>query len=199
MEFLRDVISIVSQPWHWAVSGAVIAGIMFLLLWFGERFGVSRSFETLCSIAGAGRKVSYFNFDWRRYNWLLTFIGGSVAGGFIAVYLLPADEPVRIAQATVEALQKIGVKTPETKAEGLGFLPGELFNFASLATLKGLILMVGGGFLIGFGSRWAGGCTSGHGISGLANLQLPSMVAVIGFFIGGLLMTHLLLPLILKL
>ena len=106
---------------------------------------------------------------------------------------------MRIAQATVEALQKIGVKTPETKAEGLGFLPGELFNFASLATLKGLILMVGGGFLIGFGSRWAGGCTSGHGISGLANLQLPSLVAVIGFFIGGLLMTHLLLPLILKL
>jgi uncharacterized membrane protein YedE/YeeE len=55
-----------------------------------------------------------------------------------------------------------------------------------------------GGLLIGFGTRYAGGCTSGHAISGLSNLQLPSLVAVIGFFIGGLLMAHLILPLIFK-
>lgn len=49
---------------------------------------------------------------------------------------------------------------------------------------------------MGFGARWAGGCTSGHAISGLSNLQLPSLVAVLGFFAGGLLMTHLLFPLL---
>ena len=56
-----------------------------------------------------------------------------------------------------------------------------------------MVLAVGG-FLVGFGTRYAGGCTSGHAISGLSNLQLPSLVAVIGFFIGGLVMTHLIFP-----
>jgi len=53
-----------------------------------------------------------------------------------------------------------------------------------------------GGFLVGFGARYAGGCTSGHAISGLSNLQLPSLIAVIGFFIGGLIMTYMVFPLI---
>ncbi len=199
MELLNNIHSFISQPWHWAVSGAAIAGIMFTLLLFGERFGISRSFETICSVAGAGKRVKYFNFDWRLYKWLLAFVGGSIIGGFIGAYLLPSPEPVQIAQATVETLREMGVNTPETRSEGLGFLPEELFNLANLATLKGLILMIGGGFLIGFGTRWAEGCTSGHAISGLADLQLPSLVAVVGFFIGGLTMSHFLLPLILKL
>ena len=58
-------------------------------------------------------------------------------------------------------------------------------------------MVLGGGFLVGFGARWAGGCTSGHAISGLADLQVPSLVAVVGFFVGGLAVTHLVLPLLL--
>ena len=65
--------------------------------------------------------------------------------------------------------------------------------------MKGIILIVLGGFLIGFGTRWGGGCTSGHAIMGLSSLQFPSLVAVIGFFIGGLVMTHLLFPFIFSL
>jgi len=79
------------------------------------------------------------------------------------------------------------------------FVPASLFSWGSLFSLRGFILMVVGGFLIGFGTRYAGGCTSGHAIMGLSTLQLPSLIAVIGFFAGGLLMTHLFLPLILSL
>jgi uncharacterized membrane protein YedE/YeeE len=59
------------------------------------------------------------------------------------------------------------------------------------------VLVIVGGFLVGFGARWAGGCTSGHAISGLAALQVPSLLAVVGFFVGGLVVTHLLYPLLL--
>ena len=64
----------------------------------------------------------------------------------------------------------------------------------ALRTWRGVVVLIGGGFLVGFGTAWAGGCTSGHAISGLANFQLPSLVAVLGFFAGGLVGTWLLLP-----
>jgi uncharacterized membrane protein YedE/YeeE len=74
--------------------------------------------------------------------------------------------------------------------------PSAIFNWQFAKTAKGLLIFLGGGFLIGFGTRYAGGCTSGHAISGLSNLQVPSLIAVIGFFIGGLIMTHLFFPFI---
>ncbi len=195
-----NFIELISQPWHWSISGAMIMVVMFLLIYFGQKFGVSSSFEAICSFGGAGSKIKYFNFDWKKQDWQLVFLAGAIIGGAIASTLLASPEPVQVSEATVADLQSIGVIAPQvTESAGAGFLPLELFNFKSLLTLKGIILMVGGGFLIGFGTRWAGGCTSGHAISGLANLQLPSLVAVIGFFIGGLLMTHLLLPIILSL
>jgi len=98
-----------------------------------------------------------------------------------------------LSEATVSALETFDIM--QTTA----IVPTELFSFESLFTIKGFIIMVVGGFLVGFGSRYAGGCTSGHAISGLSNLQWPSLVAVIGFFIGGLVMTWFILPYILKL
>jgi uncharacterized membrane protein YedE/YeeE len=194
-----NLIEFISQPWHWSISGAMIVVVMFLLLYLGQKFGVSSSFEAICSFGGAGNKIKYFNFDWKKQDWQLVFLAGAVIGGGIASTLLASPEPVQVSVATVTDLQSIGVIAPQvTENAGAGFLPLELFNFESLLTLKGIILMVGGGFLIGFGTRWAGGCTSGHAISGLANLQVPSLIAVIGFFIGGLLMTHFLLPIILS-
>ena len=195
-----NIIEFISQPWHWSISGAMIVVVMFLLLYLGQRFGVSSSFEAICSFGGAGNKIKYFDWDWKKNDWQLVFLAGAIIGGAIASTLLASPEPVQVAEATVTDLQSLGVIVPQvSEGAGAGFLPLELFNFESLMTLKGIILMIGGGFLIGFGTRWAGGCTSGHAISGLANLQLPSLVAVIGFFIGGLLMTHFLLPLILSL
>ncbi len=79
------------------------------------------------------------------------------------------------------------------ESAGKAYSPTEIFETMSV---KNIALLFVGGLLIGFGTRYAGGCTSGHAISGLSDLQLPSLIAVIGFFIGGLLMVHVLFPLI---
>lgn len=196
---MQSVIEFISQPWHWSISGAMIALVMFLLIYLGQRFGVSSSFKALCSIGGAGGAFDYFKYDWKSHDWLLVFVVGSIIGGGIGSTFLASPEPVQLSAATIADLTQLGINVPTTSAEGSGYLPMDLFNFETLASAKGIILMVLGGFLIGFGTRWAGGCTSGHAISGLSNLQLPSLVAVIGFFIGGLLMTHVLFPIILSL
>ena len=196
---MQLLLSLFHQPWHWAFSGFMLVVVMFLLLYAGRRFGLSSSFDALCTLAGAGKKVKYFEGDWRTKAWLLVFILGTIGGAAIAVRWMQNPEPVQISEATRSDLEELGIHTPVTLEEGTGYLPEEIFHFKSLFTARGFILLVIGGFLIGFGTRWAGGCTSGHAISGLSNLQLPSLIAVIGFFIGGLLMTHLLLPLILRL
>ncbi len=193
------MIDFLSQSWHWAVSGAMIAFVMFLLIYAGQRFGVSSSFRAICAVGGLGKAVDYFKYDWKSHDWLFVFVLGSIIGGFIATTYFASPEPVQIAASTIADLNEIGVNTPKLISEGSGMLPSEIFNFETLLSLKGIIIMVLGGFLIGFGTRWAGGCTSGHAISGLSNLQLPSLVAVIGFFIGGLVMTHLLFPIIFSL
>ncbi len=193
------IIEFISQPWHWSIAGVMIAVIAFLLLFAGKRFGMSTSFDTLCSMAGAGKKIPYFNFDWRKDFWIIIFVIGTVLGGWIGSTVLQSPEPVRIAASTTESLQSLGITVPQSKADGTGFLPLEIFNFKSLLTLKGFLLIVVGGFLVGFGTRYAGGCTSGHAISGISNLQFGSLIAAIGFFAGGLLMTHLLFPVIFSL
>jgi len=189
----------ISQPWHWSASGLMIALVMFLLIYLGQRFGVSSSFRALCSIGGAGSKINYFDYDWKSHDWLIIFIVGAIIGGFIASNFLASSQPVQISQSTISDLAALGVHTPQNLSEGTGYLPLDLFNFEVLFSVKGIIVMVLGGFLIGFGTRYAGGCTSGHAITGLSNLQLPSLVAVIGFFIGGLAMTFIFLPFILAL
>jgi uncharacterized membrane protein YedE/YeeE len=189
-----NFLDFISQPWHWSISGLFIAIVMLLLILLGTRFGVSSSFEAFCSIAGAGKRWEYFNFDWRKQSWLLLFVAGSIIGAYIASHFLASDAPVQIAQSTIGDLNQLGIATPMILSEGAGFMPLEIFDLKQVGSLRTMVFAIGGGLLIGFGTRWAGGCTSGHAISGLANLQLPSLVAVIGFFIGGLLMTHLFFP-----
>lgn len=189
-----ELLNFISQPWHWSVSGAMIVLVMFLLIYFGRKFGISSTFQTMCSIAGAGKNHSYFNFDWKERAWGLVFAAGAVIGGVIASTWLASPEPVQLAEATVAHLEDLKIDLPQQMALGSGMMPENLFSWESLVSVRGLIMMVGGGFLIGFGTRYAGGCTSGHAISGLSNLQLPSLYAVIGFFIGGLAMTYFILP-----
>lgn len=185
------LLSAILSPWPWYVSGPLIACVMFLLLWVGGEFGVSSTLRTICSACGAGKKISFFEFDWKNQLWNIVFVLGAVVGGFVAANFLSYDElGSGVSQATVEDLRLLGVSYQNN------LLPTELISFSALQSWKGWVAMVGGGFLVGFGSRWAGGCTSGHAISGLANLQLPSLIAVIGFFIGGLLMVHVIYPLI---
>lgn len=180
---------LLSQPWHWAVSGAAIAGILFLMTWMGRSFGVSTAFKSFCHIAGADKHCDFFNFDLKNEYWRLAFVFGGVAGGFLAANFLQSPEPAAISEATISHLKDWGVNYPE----GNGFLPTSLY---SIFTVKGVLLALLGGFLVGFGARYGDGCTSGHAISGLAHLQLPSLITVIGFFIGGLTMTWLIMPMI---
>lgn len=184
------MIDFISQPWPWYVSGPAIAFVMFLLLFSGERFGVSSTMRTLCSIGGAGKKVAFFDFDWKSQAWNLIFALGAIIGGFIATQFLGSGMPIELSESTIGSIEKLGIPFDGELA------PLSVFSWKSLFTFKGFMILVVGGFLVGFGARWAGGCTSGHAISGLSNLQLPSLIAVIGFFIGGLTMTHLIFPLI---
>lgn len=179
------------EPWPWYVSGPLIALVMALLVLMGKRFGMSSNLETLCSIGGAGKFIDYFKVDTKPKQWNLIVVLGTAIGGFIARNFLMADEAVAISEKTVSQLKGLGFDSA-----GIAYLPKELFELSSLSDPKTLLLLVLGGFLVGFGARYAGGCTSGHAISGLSNLQWPSLIAVIGFFVGGLFMVHVLFPLI---
>jgi uncharacterized membrane protein YedE/YeeE len=185
-----NLIELIKQPWHWAIAGTVIAAVKFILIFFGKSFGFSSNLRTICAACGAGKQTDFFKFDWKAQSWNLVFLVGSVLGGFIAHQYLSTGAPVQIANSTIADLQKLNIAAPT------GMQPAEIFSMNALFTLKGFAILAIGGLLIGFGTRYAGGCTSGHAISGLSNWQLPSLIAVIGFFIGGLIMTFLIFPII---
>lgn len=184
MELIKD-------PWPWYVSGPCIAIIMFLLLYFGKTFGMSSNLRTICAIGGAGKYSEFFKFDWKSQRWNLIVMIGAVIGGFIAHFFFSNSTNINLSTETITDLNALGFKNV-----GNSLLPPELFAWENVLTLKGIVILVIGGFLVGFGTRYAGGCTSGHAITGLSSLQLPSLIAVIGFFIGGLIMIHLIFPIL---
>ena len=188
------MIEFLSQPWPWYVCGPLITLVMFLLIYFGKTFSASSSMRTICAAGGGGKFSDFFRYDWKEQTWNLLFLGGAIIGAFIAAQFLPNPEPVAISAPTEYDLFELGITQ-----NGNEYLPESIFNWENLFTLKGFIFMVVGGFFVGFGTRYAHGCTSGHSISGMSNLQLPSLIATIGFFIGGLVMTWLILPYIMKL
>jgi len=178
------------QPWPWYVSGVLIAMIMFVMLFFGKSFGFSNNLRTLCTICGADKYAPFFQFDWKTQSWNLFFLIGAAVGGFIATnYLSLPDYTVAISEQTVADLTALGFDTD-------GYVPESQFSLDALMSVKNWLILGIGGFMVGFGARYAGGCTSGHAISGISDLQPASLLAVVGFFIGGLLMTHVLFPLI---
>ena len=177
--------------WPWYVSGLLLGLVMLSLLFVGKSFGVSSNFRTLCSMAGAGKVSDFFRFDWKSQVWNLVVLVGAMLGGFFASQYLVDGSEVQISAETVKSLAELGVEAPNGK-----FAPDALYGDWTDHYSTALLLL--GGILLGFGSRYAGGCTSGHAISGLSNLQLPSLKAVIGFFAGGLLMSHFILPLLLR-
>lgn len=187
------MIEILKEPWPWYVAGAIIGLIVPALLILGNKhFGISANLRHICA-ACFPANIGFFKYDWKKEMWNFFFVGGIIIGAMIATFLLADPEPVKIAPALVTELSGYGI-TDNSK-----LIPQQLFSFESLFTLRGLIMMIGGGFLVGFGSRYAGGCTSGHAIMGLSDLQLPSLVATIMFMVGGFIMANLLLPFILRL
>ena len=179
------------QPWPWYIAGPLIALVMSVLILMGKRFGMSSNLETFCTIGGAGKFTDYFKVDIKSKRWNLLVVLGSVIGGFLGAHVLSPNPAVQISEKTVAKLNGLGFESA-----GTAYLPTELFSLEALTHPTVWVLLLVAGFLVGFGTRYAGGCTSGHAISGLSNLQRPSLIAVIGFFIGGLIMVHLIFPLI---
>lgn len=183
----------VKQPWPWYTAGAIIGLIVPVLLILGNKhFGVSSNLRHVCA-ACFPANIGFFKYDWKKEIWNFFFVGGIVAGAFIAAQLLVNPGPVEVNPRLAAELASYGITGNTTMA------PKELFSWKSLPGARELVIIIGGGFLVGFGARYAGGCTSGHSIMGLSNLQWPSLVATIMFMAGGFLMSNLLLPYILKL
>jgi len=183
------MIHFLSQPWPWFIAGFIIAMIMLALIYWGRRFGLSSNLETLCSMSGLGKGISLFQFNWRDRLWNLFFLLGSVLGGFLAFHYLKDPNPIQLSWRTLRDLRELGIPFDEKTN------PAHLFEAKNLG-IKQISMLMGGGILIGFGTRYAQGCTSGHGISGLSNLQFSSFMAVFGFFMGGMMMTYFIFPLL---
>lgn len=187
------MIEIIKQPWPWYVAGPLIGLTVPALLILGNKsFGISSSLRHICA-ACVPANIPFFKYDWKKEMWNLFFVFGIFLGGAIAINLLSNPKPLAINPKLVSELADYGI----TNYNNL--VPEDIMSWESLFTLKGFLIMIGGGFLVGFGTRYAGGCTSGHSIMGLSNLQFPSLVATICFMMGGFIMANLILPFILSL
>lgn len=184
---------ILTQPWPWYVAGPLLGLMVPTMLILGNKqLGISSTLRHICA-ACIPNRASFFNYDWRADIWNLVFALGLVLGGFTAAYFFRDPNPAQISEATVASLNEWGIKNYN------GLMPEEVFNFSSLFTLKGFLLIIVGGFFVGFGTRYANGCTSGHTIMGVSNLQVPSMIASACFFAGGAFVTWFVLPYIMNL
>lgn len=181
---MESIIEAIKQPWPWWVAGPMIGLTVPALLLLGNKsFGISSSLRHICA-ACLPAGIPFFTYNWRREIWNLIFVLGVLIGGFIATQFLANPDAIVIADATRQDLSALGIQDHSS------LMPSDIFVWDNVFTKKGLIFFVFGGFLIGFGTRYAGGCTSGHAIMGISNLQWPSLVATICFMAGGFLMTH---------
>ncbi len=184
------MIELLRHPWHWSVGGIIIGlTVPALLLLGNKKFGISSSLRHICA-ACLPANITFFKYDWRKEIWNLFFVAGIAIGAFLAVQFLQDPGDIRVAQATQDTLAGYGIHDYSQ------LMPAEVFNWGNLFSWEGFIFFIVGGFLVGFGTRYAGGCTSGHSIMGLSTLQWPSLVATICFMVGGFISTNLLLPLI---
>jgi len=186
---LAHFLLLIRGSWPWYVGGPVIGLFVPTLLVVGNKtLGISSNLRHVCA-AVIPANVEFFRYDWRRAGgWNLAFALGILAGGALAGQFLAGGAGVHISTAARDSLASLGIH------DFTGLVPRELFQWGALSSWRGLVIIVGGGFLIGFGTAYAGGCTSGHAISGLADFQLASLIAVIGFFAGGLISTWIILP-----
>jgi uncharacterized membrane protein YedE/YeeE len=184
---------IIKQPWAWYVAGPLIGlAVPALLLLGNKSFGVSSSLRHICA-ACLPANIPFFRYDWKKEVWNLVFVTGILLGGILSIQFLSNPVPVQVNPALTTELAGYGISDLNS------LVPRDIMNWQSVFTVKGFLLMIVGGFLVGFGTRYAGGCTSGHAIMGLSNLQWPSLIATVCFMIGGFIMANLILPFILSL
>jgi uncharacterized membrane protein YedE/YeeE len=184
---------ILYKPWPWYVAGPVIGlTIPALLILGNKKLGISSTLRQICA-ACYPANLPFLNYNWKKDIWNLYFALGILIGGFLGGRVFSNPNPVNLNPKTIEHLKRLGLNEPN------GLMPSEIFNWQMLFNAKGFIMIVIGGFMVGFGTRYARGCTSGHGITGLAALQWPSLVATACFFIGGIIFCYLVLPFVLSL
>lgn len=190
--YILNLFDFIRQPWPWYVAGPIIGLTVPVLLLIGNKMlGISSSLRQVCAMCIPGN-VSFLKYNWKEQIWNLYFAGGLLIGGFVGGVLLKPAKPMPLSKATTKTLATYGISDINQ------LLPTEIFSWSHLLTLQHLLIIVGGGFLVGFGTRYGQGCTSGHGIFGLASFQWPSLVAVILFFATGILTSNFILPLLLK-
>ncbi|GEN76275.1 hypothetical protein CHA01nite_20150 [Chryseobacterium hagamense] len=186
------MLEIIKEPWPWYVAGPLIGLTVPALLILGNKsFGISSSLRHICA-ACIPANLSFFSYDWKKETWNLIFVSGIFLGGILASQFLMNPGDISVNPHLKAELATYGITDYSHP------VPVQLMSFESLLTLRGFLTMVIGGVLVGFGTRYAGGCTSGHAIMGLSSLQWPSLVATICFMAGGFLMANLILPLILS-
>lgn len=186
------MLELIKQPWHWAVAGTLIGLIVPILALIGnKKLGISSSMRHLCAIC-IPKDIPFFKYDWKKEIWNLFFVVGIFLGGFIATQFLSDTNEIQLAQNTKDTLIQYGI------SDFSQLMPMQIFSVENIFTLRGLFFFVLGGFCVGFGSRYAGGCTSGHSILGMATFQMPSLVATCCFMIGGFVTSNILIPIILK-
>jgi uncharacterized membrane protein YedE/YeeE len=191
--YLYGMDEILKAPWPWYVAGPLIGLTVPALFLLGNKwFGISSSLRHVCA-ACLPAKIPFFSYDWRKEKWNLYFALGIAVGGMIAATVMSSGADVVVNEELKASLSAYGI------SDYSQLVPVDLFSFHELLTLRGFIIMVIGGFLVGFGTRYAGGCTSGHSITGISTLQLASVIATICFMVGGILMTNFFLPYILAL
>jgi uncharacterized membrane protein YedE/YeeE len=182
------MIEFIQQPWPWYVAGILIGLTVPALLLLGNKhFGISSSLRHICAACIPGN-ISFFKYDWKKEIWNLFFVAGVLIGGIVATQLLSNPDPIIVSEKTVQDLQALNIVVDNN------LMPASIFSFENLFTLRGLLFFVVGGFMVGFGTRYAGGCTSGHAIMGISNLQWPSVIATCCFMAGGFLMVHAIFP-----
>ena len=187
-----EIIEKIKEPWPWFIAGPLIGLIVPALLLIGNKtFGISSNLRHICA-ACFPANIPFFKYNWKNEKWNIFFVGGIILGAIVATQYLHNPLPIKINPNLKAILESWGIH------DFNNLLPNELFSFHALLTPRGFILMVLGGFLVGFGTRYANGCTSGHSIMGLSNLQWPSLIATICFMLGGFIMTNFILPIILQ-
>lgn len=188
-----NMLELIKQPWPWYIAGPIIGLTVPILLILGNKsFGISSSLRHICASC-IPANISFFKYDWKKEAWNLFFVFGIFIGGAVGYHLLTNDNPIVVDPRLTAELATYGI------TDFSHLVPQDLMNWQALFTVKGFIVLVVGGFLVGFGTRYAGGCTSGHAIMGLSNLQWPSLIATMSFMVGGFIMANYLLPLILSL
>jgi uncharacterized protein len=184
------MLDFLSKPWPWYISGPLL-GLMVpvLLLTSNKPFGVSSSLRHICAAVFPG-KPEYLKYKWKEKSWSLVMMLGVIIGALLAVFFLDGNRAPLLSDSATAMFALWGLD-PASALQ-----PAEVFSLSALGSPAAFVSLIAGGFLVGFGTRYSNGCTSGHAIMGISMLNPGSIIATISFFAGGTLVSNFIVPLL---